>query len=71
MRKIKRIIKGVHVNEWQLAVDTGDYARNAQLYPLNFIPAFYRHLLINFTGDNYLIIKIQSRAWKIIYAMLR
>jgi hypothetical protein len=71
LKKGKRILNSFVVKEWRLAVDTGDFARNAQLYPLNFISRLYPHLQINFKGENYMVLKLQNRAWKIIYALLR
>lgn len=70
-KKAKRVIRSFAVKEWRLALDTGNYTRNAQLYPLNFIPPFANHIVVNFTGENYFVLKIQNRAWKIIYALLR
>lgn len=66
-----RVIKTFRVNEWQLAIDTGDHTRNAQLYPLNFLPYAFKHLHINFRDENYLVLKIRNRPWKILYALLR
>lgn len=71
LRKMIRVIKTFRVAEWQLAIDAGDYTRNAQLFPLNFLPYSFEHLHINFTEDNYLVLKIKNRPWKIVYAFLR
>lgn len=70
-KKIIRVIKTFRVKEWQLAVDCGDHTRNAQLYPLNFLPGTFKHLHINFSDENYLVLKIRNRPWKILYAILR
>ncbi|HLO38028.1 MAG TPA: hypothetical protein VK173_06055, partial [Lacibacter sp.] len=51
IQKMVRVLKTFRVTEWKLALDTGDYTRNAQLYPLNFIPYAAEHVHINFTGD--------------------
>jgi len=71
LKKIVRIIKTFRVTEWRLAIDTGDHTRNAQLYPLNFSPRTFRHLYINFSDENYLLLKTRNRPWKILYAFLR
>lgn len=71
LKKIIRVIKTFRVTRWQLAVDTGDYVRNAQLYPLNYTKYTFNHLYINFTGENYLTLTIRNRPWKIIYALLK
>jgi len=71
LTKAARIIKTFRVIEWQLAIDTGDQTRNAQLYPLNFLPGAFRHLDINFRNESYLYLKIRNRPWKMVYEFLR
>lgn len=71
LKKIIRVLQSFRVTEWKLAIDTGDYARNAQLYPLNFIPRIVEHLQINFADENYLLLKIRNNPWKILYAWFR
>jgi len=69
--KAARMARTFHILEWKLAIDTGDYTRNAQLYPLNFMPGAFSHLQVNFRDENYLVLKISNRPWKIVYAFLR
>ncbi|MDP4264055.1 MAG: hypothetical protein Q8941_16125 [Bacteroidota bacterium] len=69
--KMVRVIKTFRVKEWQLAFDTGDHTRNAQLYPLNYLPYTFKHLYINFGDENYLVLKTRNRPWKVLYAFLR
>ena len=69
--KIVRVIKTFRVTKWELAVDSGDYSRNAQLYPLNFLPYTFKHLYVNFRDENYLLLTIRNRPWKILYSFLR
>jgi hypothetical protein len=72
-RMLKRTIKVIRtfrVIEWQLAIDTGDYSSNAQIYPLNFAKRTFGHLNINFRDENFLVLKIYNRPWKILYAFL-
>jgi hypothetical protein len=71
LKKGMRIMRTFKVEEWQLAVDTGDHTRNAQLYPLNFIPYNFQHLSINFNDENYLVLKTRNRPWKMLYAFLK
>lgn len=71
IQKMVRVLKTFHVTEWKLALDTGDYTRNAQLYPLNFIPYAAEHLHINFTGETYLLLKTRNRLWNILIAYFR
>jgi len=65
------MLRTCRVEEWQLAIDTGDYALNAQIYPLNFVPALHHHLGINFNNKNYLYMKIRNSPVRILYAYLR
>jgi hypothetical protein len=69
--RLIRVLNSFRVTEWELAIDTGDYTCNAQLYPLNFIPYAFEHLQINFTGDNYLLLKIRNRPVNILVAYFR
>jgi hypothetical protein len=71
LKKLTRVIKTFRVTEWQLAIDTGDSTRNAQLYPLNYLPYTFEHLHINFRDENYLLLEIRNSPWKILYAFLR
>lgn len=71
LKKMIRVLKTFRVTEWRLAMDTGDYTRNAYLYPLNFLPYTFTHLDINFRDENFLVLRIQNRPWKMIYAFLK
>jgi hypothetical protein len=71
LAKLFRLINTFRITEWKLAIDTGDHTRNAQLYPMNFFPSVFRHLYINFSNENYLVLKIKNRPWKMLYALLR
>ena len=71
LKKIIHVTSTLQVTEWQLAVDTGEYAWNARLYPLNFLLYTFGHLHINFRGENFLVVKIKGRPLKILYAFLR
>jgi len=68
---LRTFIKAVKIEEWQLALDTGDFARNGQLYPINYLPGNFGHLHINFMDQNYLVIKLKIRVWKIVFAFIR
>ena len=71
LKKLIRVLKTFRVTEWQLAVDTGDHTVNAQWYPMNFLPYTYKNLQINFIDENYLVLKMRNRPWKIVFAFLR
>ncbi len=71
LKKMIRVMRTFRVIEWQLSVDTGDYIRNAWLYPLNFLPYGHGHLYINFREENYFFTRIRNRPWKMLVAYLR
>jgi len=71
VKKIFRVMKSFRVSEWKLALDSGDYVTNAQIYPLNFFPKVFRHLFVNFNGENFLVLKMSNRSWKILYNFFR
>jgi hypothetical protein len=71
LQKMRRVLATFRVEQWQLAIDTGDHVLNAQLYPVNFLPGCYGHVQVNFTGDNYVYILIRNRPWQLLYAYLR
>jgi len=70
-KKILRVVKTFRVKQWDIGIDTTDYILNAHLYPLNFLPGLSPHIRVNFRGENYLFIKINNNAWRILYAFLR
>lgn len=65
------VIRSFEVLECTLAIDTGDHCRNAQLYPLNHIPYARGHLFVNFNDENYFVLKIRNRPWRILNAFFR
>lgn len=71
LRKAWQMLKTIRVTRWQLAIDTGDYVQNAKLYPLNFLPYTFRHLEINFCDENYLVLHLRARPWKMLLAYLK
>jgi len=71
LRKFFDLLKTFRVVKWQMAIDTGDSIKNAWLYPLNFFPHIGKHLYINFTDENYLVLKIRNAPWKLAYAFMK
>lgn len=69
IRKGKRVLRSFTVDQWELAVDTGDHTLNARLYPVNYWRPCHRHLFINFHGENYLYLKIHNRPLKLLFAI--
>ena len=70
IRGVVRMIKSFRVTEWKLSIDTGDHVWNAQMYPLNYLPQGIDHLNINFIDENYLVLKMRNRPWKMLRAFL-
>lgn len=71
LMKMIRVIKTFRVHSWQWALDTGDNTLNAQLYPVNFLPGCRGHMLVNFTGENYLQFRISNRPWRVLWAWMK
>jgi hypothetical protein len=71
LQKGWQVLRSCTVQQWRLSIDTGDYAKNALLYPFTFYPALYGHLLISFTNENYFHIRIRNQLWKMLVAYLR
>lgn len=69
--KISRVLSSFRVREWNWALDTGDHALNAQLYPANYLPRLRGHLQVNFGSVNYFSCRVQNRPWRVIYAWLK
>ena len=66
-----RFLRSFKLKEFWLTVDTGNYVRNAQLYPVfGFINHFYLPCSINFQGVNCFIIDLRSRPWTIIKSFI-
>jgi hypothetical protein len=71
LRKSIRVIQSFRVIEWQLAVDTGDFSSNGRFYYLNFLKPTFGHLHVNFSDENFLVLKIYNYPWKMLYAFMR
>ena len=71
LKKLLRVISTIRVTKWELAIDTGDNVRNAQFYPLNYLPLASGHLKINFINQSYFVISMKDRPWRILYAFIR
>jgi hypothetical protein len=71
-RKMQRVLQSFTIRELHLEIDTGDYARNAWLYPLVYaIKPLRQHVQVNFLGRNEGVLVVENRLWKIAWAMLR
>lgn len=68
MRKAGRLLGSFTVEQWQLALDTGDATLNARMYPLNWTPVTRGHVQVNFIDENYLFLRIRNQVWKLLWA---
>ncbi|MCF8244976.1 MAG: hypothetical protein K9J37_11640 [Saprospiraceae bacterium] len=69
---VKNLFRAIKVKRIRVNWDTGDYVRNAQLYPLfHSLSKRKRQLNINFMGKEELEILLQTRLWHIAGAFLR
>lgn len=71
VKKAVAIIQTFQLQQCKLSIDTDDYVRNAQLYPLNFLPEIRNHICINFMNENFLVLKVRNYPWKILYAFIK
>lgn len=69
--KFLNMLNTFQIKEWQLAMDTGDYVTGAWLYPLNFMPGLFGHMHLNFSGQNFLVLRIRNQPWRLAFAFLK
>lgn len=69
--KAVNIFRSFRVTQWELAYCSDDYFKSGSLYGLNFLPIIRQHVIINFTGENYLLLKVRNTPWKIVFAWMR
>ena len=65
------LLKSFQITECHIAIDSGDYLKNAWLYPLNFAPFTRHNLHVNFMDENYLLLIIKNSPWRILYTWLK
>ena len=66
-----RFLRSFKIKEFRLNVDTGDFVRNARLYPIfGFVNHYYLPCSINFQGVNTLVLDLRSRPWNIIKSFI-
>lgn len=71
LSKLINMFKTFRVIQWKIAISSGDNIENAWLYPLNFFPYMRQHLLINFTGENYLVLTARNKPWRLLYELMK
>ena len=69
--RILQIGRAFKIHEFELNIDTGNYVRNAQLYPLfGFLNHHIAHCQINYRGTNSLVLDIRSRPFTILKSFI-
>lgn len=71
LHRFIRVLKSFRLTKWQLSFDSGDYTKNAWLYPLNFVPGMRHHLCINFMDENYLSATLKNSIWRIMRTWIK
>lgn len=70
--RIINVLKSFHIKHFRLEIDTGDYIRNAYLWPAVYsIRPLRRHVSINYNGRNECRLLIQNRIGRIAWAWWR
>ncbi|PHN01706.1 hypothetical protein [Flavilitoribacter nigricans] len=70
---VYRLWRSFHLIRFHWELDTGDYVWNAYLFPLFRVtnPAGQRDWRINFQGRNDLLLIVENRLYRLVYALLR
>lgn len=69
--KIFKILKTFQIVQWKLAISADDNTANAWWYWLNFFPSTRQHVHVNFIDENYLVLVVRNKAWRIVYAFIK
>lgn len=69
--KIFKIFKTFEIVHTEVAFSAEDNILNAQWYWLNFFPLTRQHVHINFIEENYLVLVIRNKAWRMAYAFIK
>jgi hypothetical protein len=73
LNKIFAVIKTFKVNKCDITIDTGDMTTNALLHPVFYWVGKYtgRHISINFTDENKVILEIENNFARMMWAYVR
>ena len=69
--KFFKMINTFQIVQWEIAYCADDYTENAYQYWLNFFPLTAGHIRINFFDENYLVLIIRNKAWRMAYAFIK
>jgi hypothetical protein len=67
-----KMITTFKVKQVEVAFSPQDYSLAGQLYPLNYLPiSGLQNVVIYFNGENYIVARIVSEPWRMMYAFIR
>ena len=69
--KFFKILKTFQIVQWGIAFSADDNTENAYWYWLNFFPFTRQHVHVNFTDENYLVLVIRNKIWRMVYAFIK
>lgn len=70
-RKAIRVLRSFQVRAFRVNLDTDDYIQNAYLYPVfYFLSKGRRQLKINYKGETEVVLDINNRLYRILFALL-
>lgn len=69
----RRVWRSFHLIRFKVDLDTDDYVWNAYLFPLFRLtnPAGHKDWRVNFKGHNELILIVENRLYRLLYAFIR
>jgi hypothetical protein len=69
--KFFKILKTFQIVQWEIAYSADDNRTNARWYYINFLPFMRKHVHVNFFDENYLVLIIRNRAWRMAHAFIK
>ena len=69
--KFISVLKTFQITQWEIAFSAADNSKNAYWHWLNFLPLTSGHIRINFLDENYLVLTIRNKAWRMAYALIK
>jgi len=69
--KFFKILKTFQILQLEIAFSADDNSKNAWWYWLNFFPLTRKHIRTNFIDQNYLVLVIKNKLWRMAYAFIK
>ncbi|TAN18085.1 MAG: hypothetical protein EPN37_05935 [Chitinophagaceae bacterium] len=69
--RLFKLMKTFRIVECRIVISDEDETLNARRYWLNFFPLTQQYLHVNFMDDSFLVMVIENRLWRIIYAFIK